>query len=611
MMTNLLSIKQFTDNILLTTILTILSLFHWGCLPTMANVTGAPVLAANEDLLSEGIELSALVDPNSDMQSARKEYERLEQECANLGPCEIIRKANLCFVKQTNMEKGAMYMRIVTSRYADDLSTEEKHNCATAYANLGYYLIFERNNPIQAYPLLIKGLEICNSVKFDDIDGHYLKVNTITGINTNIAKIFSIFRDSRRALHYYRHAYQTARDDNNPIALPMTFTDLLHYAWTTDSLTSISAQIKEYDGMNIPNNAYRFMHDYGKMMANAAIEYMKQDYGEALAMADSAAKNFDPYVDDRRYIVHNRIIAGKIAMEQKDYAKASDCFKEAEGMIRSGKLEDLYDLMYRTQAEFHKATGNSDLAEKYRYEGLRVRDSLQQMQSYGVIRNMELSMQAKDYNERLSVSRKETQKWIYIAVGAGVLILIICVLTVRILIKNRRLKEQSESLFRKNLELMTLTAPNPQPNPAEDAEPEEAMPDHQKELTEADTSQGNEEDISEIYRQVLEYMGSQEEIFSPSFTVESLARSLGLKVKVVSQAINSIGGKNFNTLLAEFRIKKACERMLESPADPALRPTIEALAEEVGYKSRTSFMRVFKSVTGLTTTEFLRQATAK
>lgn len=574
---------------------------------TLASVKGAPLIAANEEFLNYNIDLSVLVAPNSDMERVRQEYERLEKECANFQPSEILLKASHSFVNRQNMEKGALYTRIAMSKFSSDLPDSEKLNSAIAYLNLGYYLIFERNNPIQAYPLLIKGLEICNSIEFKDKKLHTVRVNAIAGGFTNIAKIFSTYRDARRALHYYRQAYRIAREDDNPIALPMTFTDLLHYAWTSDSLSSINSELQDFNAITVPNSAYRYMHDYAKMMAKAAIICSRHGYDEALSLVDSASSAYDPYVDDRRYIVMNRIIAGKVCMEKKDYTKASDFFNEAEKMIREGKLEDLYDILFRTQAQFHNVTGNKGLAEQYRNEGLLVRDSLQQMQSYGVIRNMELSMQAKDYNEKLSDSQKETQRWIITTICAAALILIICILVVRILIKTRRLKEQSESLFRKNLELMTLVAPKSGQAEAEEtnAEEEAAEP-----LTAIEDTPEPEEDAAETYRRVLEYMSSSPDVYTPAFTVETLADALGQKLKPVSQAINSIGGKNFNTLLAEFRIKKACERMLESPDDPALRPTIEALAEEVGYKSRTSFMRVFKSVTGMTTTEFLRQATA-
>lgn len=579
------------------------------CIPAAASVTSAPLMAYHDNLMTDNMDLSVLIGTEEDKDRIYKEYNKLEQEYSSVSVADIMVKASHYFVNRKNMEKGAMLFMVTMSRLNDSLNDRDKLYCAAAYGNMGYYLIFERNNPIQAYPFLVKALEILDKIDFKDTDTHSHKVNTVVAIYTNIAKVFADCRDFPRALHYYKFAYKTAKEDNNAIALPLSFTDLLHYGWTLDSISSIKMQIQEFDSLHIPNNANRYMYEYAKTMAKGAERYSKRNYNEALLLVDSASNTLDPYVDDRRYFVTNRIIAGKIAMENKDFSKASEILNNADSLIREEKLEDLYELIYSLRYHLNMAMGNRELAQVYRNEGLRVRDSLNRMHSSSVLHNMELSMQAKDLNERLSDSKKETQIWIYIALAAVALILIICVLVVRILLKNRRLKEQSESLFRKNLELMDATRSLQQQLPVVyDGSIEEEMPSAASNITTPSTEEEPADDASGIYRRILEYMADSPEIFSSSFTIESLAERLDLKLKPVSQAINSIGGKNFNSLLAEFRIKKACKEMLCTYSDPSKRPTIETLAEEVGYKSRTHFMRVFKSVTGMTTTEFLREA---
>ena len=58
--------------------------------------------------------------------------------------------------------------------------------------------------------------------------------------------------------------------------------------------------------------------------------------------------------------------------------------------------------------------------------------------------------------------------------------------------------------------------------------------------------------------------------------------------------INQEYGSNFNSLLNEYRIKEACRRLGGNA-----NMTIEGIAESVGFKSRTSFGALFKSITGL------------
>jgi AraC-like DNA-binding protein len=74
----------------------------------------------------------------------------------------------------------------------------------------------------------------------------------------------------------------------------------------------------------------------------------------------------------------------------------------------------------------------------------------------------------------------------------------------------------------------------------------------------------------------------------------------------VSQVINEQMGKNFNALLNEYRIQEACRRFNDIANYGNY--TIEAIGNSVGYNSRSTFITQFKSVTGLTPSEFQKMA---
>ena len=103
-------------------------------------------------------------------------------------------------------------------------------------------------------------------------------------------------------------------------------------------------------------------------------------------------------------------------------------------------------------------------------------------------------------------------------------------------------------------------------------------------------------------------MMTRQEIYKPDFTIEEMASHIGMSVKQISKAINGLSGNNFNNFLAEYRIKEA-ERIILSNTG-ANRPKLEAVAEMVGYRSRSHFSKVFKDVTGMTPSEFSRQSLA-
>ena len=73
--------------------------------------------------------------------------------------------------------------------------------------------------------------------------------------------------------------------------------------------------------------------------------------------------------------------------------------------------------------------------------------------------------------------------------------------------------------------------------------------------------------------------------------------------------LNEDFGKSFNQLLNEHRISVAKQRFLDTDNYGHL--TIEAIVRELGFKSRSTFSKTFKKITGLSPSEFQRLATDK
>lgn len=93
----------------------------------------------------------------------------------------------------------------------------------------------------------------------------------------------------------------------------------------------------------------------------------------------------------------------------------------------------------------------------------------------------------------------------------------------------------------------------------------------------------------------------------PSLTLDSLAKEVGVNRNVLSGAINTVAGRNFNNFVNEYRVKEAV-RVLSAPNNNIY---IDEIYEQVGFNSRTSFYRAFKSFTGLSPTEYKRQIDQK
>jgi AraC-like DNA-binding protein len=96
-------------------------------------------------------------------------------------------------------------------------------------------------------------------------------------------------------------------------------------------------------------------------------------------------------------------------------------------------------------------------------------------------------------------------------------------------------------------------------------------------------------------------MHEEKPYLDSSLTLQKLADMIGITPQHLSQTINEKMNQNFFDFVNCYRIKEA-KRLLVDPRGELL--TILAIAEEVGFNSKSSFNTAFKKITGMTPTEY-------
>jgi len=111
---------------------------------------------------------------------------------------------------------------------------------------------------------------------------------------------------------------------------------------------------------------------------------------------------------------------------------------------------------------------------------------------------------------------------------------------------------------------------------------------------------------AERYLQRLQHAMEREKIYTDGdLTLQKLATKLSIPVQHLSQVVNEHLQQNILEFINAHRVEEAKRRLLD-PERKHL--SILAIAEDVGFNSKSSFNAVFKKHTNLTPSEFRKMA---
>lgn len=130
---------------------------------------------------------------------------------------------------------------------------------------------------------------------------------------------------------------------------------------------------------------------------------------------------------------------------------------------------------------------------------------------------------------------------------------------------------------------------------------QENVPDalHPKKKYEKSSLQ--EEEKETILHKLTQCMEAEKDYRNPLVSLPYISKKINTPVHHISQVINERMDKSFFEMIATYRIEEA-KSLLKDPEQ--LQLTIEDLADEVGYNSKSAFNRSFKKFTGMTPSEF-------
>jgi len=491
-------------------------------------------------------------------------------------------------------DSAAAYYSIVSSLYSESLPEADIRRCAIAYVNLGYILQAWHMNSTEAYSCLMNAREIASRHGFKDVE---------TSITSNLGQIYLDYNDFPKAAEYLRKTVMEIIDQKADIYYGIALTDFVMAALFDEGRlldVETTGRLKSYrPSPDAP------LYKFSAMLADVADRYSHGDMEGALEILGRPDMVPDVDTDAERYEIMRSLILGKLLILSGRNGEAVEALENVAGICSKKGYLNLLEKCYTLLMDAAGRAGDRKAGEGYRLRVLELRDSLFNASAYGTVKDLESAGAMAKMSEKVrdAVTRATRQRQITLVSLAAVVVLL--ALFIWLYISNRKIKNAYAEIFRKNMELSRHYIADTGADVGKDAGP--GVSRESSAAAGEEVSHGTDE-CRGLLSRVMEVMASSAAIYDPDFSIETLADLLGSRPKAVSHAINSVSGKNFNTLLGEYRIRKACVLLADATGMKTM--TMESVAEAVGYRSRTYFSRIFKEVTGLTPTQFSREARA-
>lgn len=508
---------------------------------------------------------------------------------------------------KSDREESQLWYAAGIGRPRDNFKEEEWEILAAIYSNYAAHLIYNKDNSVMAFPYLLEALKIEKEYCPDDyaLCSAYISMSRIYLNYGNLSKSVEILK---RGLERNIHSRYPERAN-------YSFSNMLSQLWGMDALDSISSEIEDWATRPVSDTPVSI---FCNLQARAAVAFMAGEYNRAATFLKKSLDNIDVEYPQDNYVTSTYLMLIDTYIRDGELEKALDYINVSADV--SDIDNDFYNLIWRNTLirKYYDLSRDKTRADSMRLVNLMLRDSMYNTYNQTLVSEFEHRHLTAALNENLQISERERQLLESSNRSKNMVILVVSVSAVLIiglllwlLRKNRMLQETNNALFRKNLESMSalsaFSSADYVINEAEDKYPEKNIVlKGSNEISDALDNPNVR--LKAIYNSIVDFCEKGRDIYEIDFDIDQMSRLTGIRSRDISQAVNTIAGKNFRTFILEQRIREACRMIIEAEKKGEEHMKLDTLAEVVGFRSRPHFSSAFKSVTGMTCTEFLRQA---
>lgn len=404
-----------------------------------------------------------------------------------------------------------------------------------------------------------------------------------------LGNLYLFYNDLASALRYYENGYKLAHELGDRKELGILYNlgvvhCLMHHREETLRCDSL---IRAYPDID-PTRPYYLMIQEA---------YFEKEFGSKVKAMDAFKRAKVEVINshlDTRYLSTPYSELTEMYQAQHQFDSALHYALLYHEIAEEGKVHNMLVDSHKYLMQLYTLKGEYDSAAYHQKMYVVLSDSLMKTSTFLEATSNWNDLLRQDSKQRIhglesKISLQKVLLW-------GLTAILLLALGIAWLIYRQKLslRQKNKEIYERNRELVDMERRREVANAVH---PEEE---------ESKERQKQDEAISDLSRRIIRLMDTTEEYCNPDFSLQSLAQLLNTNTKYLSQAINDCLGQNFRSLVNEYRVKKARQRLTDEAAYANY--TIQAIAESVGYKSSANFIAAFKKITGLTPAYYQKMA---
>lgn len=522
-------------------------------------------------------------------------FESLRHSYGNSSSSQILAAGN-ARLKNKDLSAAHILFSIVAARFRPDMSDNEKSAVVEAYLRTGSIYQYQTNF-IEALDEYLKGLEICEETESQPF---------IMELYTRIGLIYCNLEDYDTGLMFLKKGYAIRTTHPDRKAEANLLADLTAYSAFVGNTADAWRYYKLSEKIRpAADSTLNFRLAYNKGLIYNA----QENYDEAIKAFHSSealtgSLRMKCFVYEQLYVSYQ----GK-----QNVDSTINYMRLANELSRKVGLNSIYMSTLKALADFYRSK-DLPLSLSYKDRYLTIADSCYNSQKFNRLRAKQFAYSIEASSRRISqleltqYEREKSirlQRLVMLAIATGFLVSVI--LLIIVYKKKKKLNDSYKELYLSSQRSLKSEQANQERFKAYEEEIAE-LRNLTKKNTSGKYSQSGLKDThkEELRSRIDDLANNSDKMLNPDFSLARMAQLLSSNSQYVSQVLNEVYGKSFNDFLNEYRVKEACRRISDN--DIYSKYSMEGIGESVGYKSKSTFFRVFHKITGLSPSVYKKMA---